>query len=73
MVVAYYHLCTRCGCTMDIGEGVAYPGEGRVCEDCAKELDMEAACREQWALTKAQMEQMKEDDPGFKVRMEGIA
>ncbi len=71
--MAYYHLCTRCGCTMDIGEGVAYPGEGRVCEDCAKELDMEAACREQWALTKAQMEQMKEDDPGFKVRMEGIA
>lgn len=71
--MAYYRLCAQCGCAMDLGEGADYPGKGRVCEDCARELDMEAAYRKQWELTKAQMEQMKEDDPGFKVRMEGIA
>lgn len=69
MAVAYYHLCTRCRCAMDVGEGIAYPGEGRVCEDCARELDMEAACRKRLALTKARMEK---DDPGFKVKVEGI-
>jgi len=54
---------------MDLGEGADYPGKGRVCEDCARELDMEAAYRKQWELTKARM---KKDDPEFKIRMEGI-
>ena len=67
--MAYYRLCAQCGCAMDLGEGADYPGKGRGCEDCARELDMEAAYRKQWELTKARM---KKDDPEFKIRMEGI-
>lgn len=69
MAVAYYHTCARCGCTMDVGEGVSYPGEGRVCKECVLELDMEEAYRKQWAFTKAQMEQIKKDNPGFQAGM----
>lgn len=44
--MAYYQTCTRCQCTMDAGEGVNYPGKGRVCEECARELDLKIPYRD---------------------------
>lgn len=61
MAMAYYRQCTRCGCSLDTGEGVKYPGEGLVCEECAEELDLEAAYREKWCLTKGQIAELKKE------------
>ncbi len=72
-MVAYYRVCARCRCSMDCSEGVSYPGEGRVCEECAQELDLEAAYRKSWAFTKEQLEERKRELTGFRVRAEGIA
>ena len=44
---------------MDSSEGINYPGEGRICEECAYELDLEAAYRRQWGFTKEQLEDKK--------------
>ena len=59
--MAYYRQCTRCGCSLDSGEGVMYPGEGLVCEECSEELDLEAAYREKWCLTKGQVAELKKE------------
>lgn len=37
--MAQYRQCDRCGCTMDCGEGLEYPGVGLVCEECSQELE----------------------------------
>ena len=71
--MAYYYTCARCQCAMDSSEGVNYPGEGRVCEECAYELDLEAAHRRQWGFTKEQLEERKKDMSGFRVKMEKIS
>lgn len=62
--MAYYRQCVRCGCSMDSGEGVKYPGEGLVCEECADYLDQEEAYRKKWCLTKEQMRELKEERTG---------
>ncbi len=49
---------------MDSGEGVKYPGEGLVCEECADYLDQEEAYRKKWCLTKEQMRELKEERTG---------
>lgn len=59
-----YH-CARCGCTMDSGEGVNYPGEGRVCRECEEALELEAEYRRRWSLTGEQLRELKKDMPGL--------
>lgn len=34
-----YRRCDRCGCSLDPGEGSYWQGEGRICEDCIRELE----------------------------------
>ena len=64
MTIAYYHQCARCGCSLDTGEGVKYPGEGLVCEECAENLDQEEAYRKKWRLSKEQMRELGEEWSG---------
>ena len=61
----YKYECCRCGCRLDPGEGVRYPGEGLVCEDCVEELDLEAAHRQLFAMTKGQQKELKQILPGI--------
>ena len=63
--MAHKNRCARCGCRMDSGEGMNYPGEGRVCEECVTVLDEEARYRKRWSLTKEQYIELKEDMPGL--------
>ena len=62
--MAYYRQCDRCGCTMDPGEEVKYPGEGLVCEECAEKLDREAAYRKKWSLSRELMRELMDELPG---------
>ncbi len=55
--------CDECGCRMDPGEGVRYPGYGYVCEECAERIDREVAYRKAFCLTKEQMDELKEQIP----------
>lgn len=50
---------------MDSGEGVNYPGEGRVCRECEEALDLEAEYRRRWSLTGEQLRELKKDMPGL--------
>ena len=61
----YKYECCRCGCRLDPGEGVRYPGEGLVCEDCVEELDLETAHRKLFAMTKGQQKELKQILPGI--------
>ncbi|MCI8887964.1 MAG: hypothetical protein HFG70_07735 [Hungatella sp.] len=63
--MAHRNRCARCGCYMDSGEGVNYPGEGRVCEECRTELEEEEGYRKRWALTKEEFLELKKDMPGL--------
>lgn len=72
--MAYYRQCSRCGCTMDVNEGIRYQGEGLVCEECSRELDAEREYMRYWSLSKEQLQEIKKERPGFRVSAaEGIA
>ena len=43
--MSWKYRCARCGCYLDSGEGKNYPGEGRICDDCVRQLDLETAFR----------------------------
>lgn len=62
--MAYYRRCVRCRCTMDPAEGLAYPGTGVVCEECAEELDRQEAYRRRWSLSREQMRELLDELPG---------
>jgi len=37
--MTWRYRCARCGCHLDSAEGTNYPGYGRICEDCIRELE----------------------------------
>lgn len=70
--MARNYYCSRCGCTMDSGEGINYPGEGRVCAECEEALDLEADYRKKWFLTKEQLREIKRDMPSLALGGDGM-
>lgn len=65
--MAYYRQCARCRGTMDSNEGIRYPGEGLVCEECAGYLDRELAYRKKWHLSKEQMRELEKEQPELEI------
>ena len=61
--MAYYRRCGRCGGSMDPAEGLAYPGEGVVCEECARELERQEVYRRRWSLSREQMRELLDELP----------
>ncbi len=41
-----YRRCARCGCSLDVSEGMDWPGEGLVCDECGDELSREGTVPE---------------------------
>ncbi len=48
-----YHLCERCHCSLDAGEG-------RFCAECREEIRQEEAHARRWSLTMEQARELRE-------------